>query len=286
MPSMLINREALESGIYNPRIDSRVLALQQIMETQDPATNTSLQTPRNPPLVEPATVDFELREYVEQFNTYSVYNPFQGVLDNPTSCLINPIRDDFSALRALMDSRFSGDPSWTAYRPDFITQVEGPNGLLSNLDSFEDHTDRLTNNLPSLAGIAQAALALTAAINLLSNPCLGLDGFLGSIMDEGKAILRDVGRFVKDALGEVTDWVDANIGPLVASIGAAVAAASAAIADLIAIATQEVINFAKAMLSQVRQGLAELMANLPQDPCLRNLLGSVVTGTAAAVIGG
>lgn len=286
MSSMLINREALESGIYNPRIDSRVLALQQIMETQDSAANTSLREPRSPPLVDPENVDFELREYVEQFNTYSVYNPFQGVLDNPTSCIINPIRDDLSSLLSTMDSRFGEDPIWVDYRPDFVERVEGPNGLLHNLDSFEDHTDRLTNNLPSLAGIAQAALALTAAINLLSNPCLGLNGFLGSIMDEGKEILRDARKIIKETLDEVDAWIDANIGPLIAEINTAIVAATAAVDELILIATQEVNNFAKAMLSQVRQGLAELMANLPQDPCLRNLLGSVATGTAAAVIGG
>lgn len=158
--------------------------------------------------------------------------------------------------------------------------------MLEDLDTIEDHTDRLTNNLPSLAGLAQAALALDTIMNLLSNPCLGLDGFLGSIMDKGKAILNDIKSKISGMLADAKAWVDANIGPLIDKMKAAMAAAKAKIAELISKAKEEVMKFAKAMLAQIRQGLAELMSNLPKDPCLKALLGSVVTGAAAAVIGG
>lgn len=291
MRSMLINTEALESGIYNPPADPKALALQEIMETQASA-NTSLQTPRRPALVSPAEVPFELREHVEQFNSLSVYNPFHGVLDNPTSCLINPIRNDLVGPGGILDymnGRFSDNGTWTVYRLEFTQDCNGDgsdDGILGDLDSLEDHTDRLTNNLPSLAGIAQAALALDTIMNLLSNPCLGLDGFLGSIMDKGKALLNDIKNQIGAALASAKAWVGEQIGPLIAEIKAAIAVAKAKVAELITKAKEEVMKFAKALLAQVRQGLADLMANLPQDPCLRGLLGSVATGAAAAVIGG
>lgn len=297
MRSMLINTEALESGIYNPPADPKALALQEIMETQAGA-NTSLQTPRKGPLIDLAdpatlqTIPFELREHVEQFNSLSVYNPFHGVLDNPTSCLINPIRNDLTGPGGILDymnGRFSDNGTWTDYRLEFTQDCNGDgsdDGILGDLDSIEDHTDRLTNNLPSLAGIAQAALALDTIMNLLSNPCLGLDGFLGSIMDKGKALLNDIKNQISAALASAKAWIGEQIGPLIDEIKAAIAVAKAKVAELITKAKEEVMKFAKALLAQVRQGLADLMANLPQDPCLRSLLGSVATGAAAVVIGG
>jgi hypothetical protein len=289
MTSNLLNREALENGLYNPPVDPRAIALQEIMETQPPGSNTSLQTPRKPDLVSVNDVPFELREHVEQFNSLGVYNPFHGVLANPTSCLMDPIRDDLISLVNYMDGRFSDNGTWTVYRVEFLEDVYGPDGnsgITGDLDSFEDHTDRLTNNLPSLAGIAQAALALDTVMNLLSNPCIGLSGFLGSIMDEGKAILNSIKNEISKALEDARAWVDEQIGPLIDEIKAAIAVAKAEVAKLIAMAKAEVEKFAKALLAQARQGLADLMANLPDDPCLRGLLGSVATGAAAAVING
>jgi F0F1-type ATP synthase membrane subunit b/b' len=105
-------------------------------------------------------------------------------------------------------------------------------------------------------------------------------------MDKGKAILADIKSKISAALADARAWVDANIGPLIDKIKAAIAQAKAKVAELIAKAKEEIMKFAKAMLAQIRQGLAELMSNLPKDPCLRGLLGSVATGAAAAVIGG
>lgn len=286
---MLINKEALNSSLYNPPVDPRAIALQEIMESQPAEANISRQTPRKPELVDPSEVPFELQEYVQQFNSFSVYNPYHGVIVNPTACLLNPIRDDLGSLINYMDGRFSDNGTWTTYRIEFITAVYGPDGesgIIGDLESFEDHTDRLTNNLPSLAGIAQAALALDTIMNLLSNPCLGLSGFLGSIMDEGKAIINDIKNTIGQALADARAWVDSEIGPLIDDINAAIVAAQAEVDKLITMAKAEIDKFAKALLAQVRQGLADLLANLPQDPCLRGLLGSVATGAAAAVIGG
>ena len=297
MQSMLINTEALESPLYNPPPDPKALMLQEIMETT-PISADARSTPRRDPLVQPSEVETALQEHVQNFNNLSLFNPYAGVIVNPTQCLLDPIRDDLQGTVDYMNGRFSDNGTWLAYRDDFYHdynggtsdtnpgQGPGNGGMLEDLDTIEDHTDRLTNNLPSLAGLAQAALALDTIMNLLSNPCLGLDGFLGSIMDKGKAILNDIKSKISGMLADAKAWVDANIGPLIDKMKAAMAAAKAKIAELISKAKEEVMKFAKAMLAQIRQGLAELMSNLPKDPCLKALLGSVVTGAAAAVIGG
>lgn len=262
--------------------------LQQIMEST-PIVDTR-STPRKPPLLTTNDVDISLQPHLETFNNLSLFNPFQGVIVNPTECLITPIRDDLGDFSQYLQGRFSDNGTWLAYKPDFDQDCQDIN---DDLDQIEDHTDRLTNNLPSLAGIAQAAMALDTLLNLLSNPCLGLDGFLGSIMDSGKQLLNDIKSKISGMIADVKAQIDQTIGDINAAIGPAIqkiqqgiAEAKAKIAEFISKAKAEVTKFIQAMLAQVRQGLAELMANLPQDPCLRSLMGSVATGAAAAVIGG
>lgn len=275
--SMAINQEALDSQIYNPEVQPSVLMLQQIMET----TPYVEPKPALLPLVLPATVAPELREHVETFNNLSKVNPYQGVIVNPAECHISEIREDLTAVTQYMDTTYGQDPNWTAYKNQLAVDIININ---EDLDAIEDHTDRMSSNLPSLAGIAQAALALSTVMSLLSNPCLGLDGMMGSIMDSGKKLLQDIKNQIKSALNAAKEWVDANIGPLIQDIKDAIEVATKAIADFVEKAKAEIMNFAKAMLAQVRQGLAELMANLPKDPCLRGLLQSAATGAAAAVI--
>ena len=362
MSSTVINTEALQSGIYNPPLDPKVLQLQQLMETTA-ISPTARHRPRKPPLINPSDVELPLQEHIQTFNSLSIFNPYQGVVVNPTSCLLDPIRSDLSGFSGYLNGALGDNDQWQAYAPEFQAAVYGSNvdanagdgqgssslgtsaadkqtaalmasgftleqakalgssianipgnpvpdpsgadnpeddydgdadtGLLDDLDSYEDHTDKLTNNLPSLAGIAQAAMALDTVMSLLSNPCLGLDGFLGSIMNSGKQLLADlqskltsmisgVKSLINSALGDINKV----IGPVIAQIKAGIAQAQAAVAALIAKAKAEITKFAKALLAQARQGLAELMANLPQDPCLKSLLGSVATGAAAAIIGG
>lgn len=275
-----VNQEALDSQLYNPSVDPKVLMLQQIMETTPYVASQPLTTG---PLIDPNSVAPELREHVQQFNALSTQNPYQGVVVNPASCLIVDIRNDLQSFPIVMDVKFGTDPQWTNYRPEFQQDIDTIN---SDCDIIQDHTDRLTSNLPSLAGIAQASLALATVMSLLSNPCLGLDGMLGSIMDSGKALLNDVKKQIASALQKAKEAVSAALGPLIADIKNAIAGAKAKIAAFVAKAKAEVMNFAKSLLAQARQGLAELMANLPKDPCLRSLMKSAATGAAAGIIGG
>lgn len=276
--SNLVNQEALDSQIYNPTVEKSVLMLQQIMET----TPYTVNAPKTSvPLVDPASVAPELREHVTNFNSLSLQNPFQGVIVNPATCLIEDLTRDLDLVPITCDVKWGGNPIWEGYKPGLNSDISDIN---NGCDTIQDHTDRLTSNLPSLAGLAQSALALSTVMNLLSNPCLGLDGMMGSIMASGKQLLNDVKSKIRGALDAAKAWVDANIGPIVDTIKAAISDAKAKIAAFVAKAKAEVLNFAKAMLAQVRQGLAELMSNLPKDPCLRGLLQSAATGAAAAII--
>ena len=302
--SKIVNQEALDSQIYNPTTKPAVLMLQQIMETTPvPAPSATQQNPP-PPLVDSSDTSIvppELKEHVDAFFALPTTNPYHGVLVNPASCLIDDIRgslDDLNNAGQALDNA-SGQTDWSDYQDDFDQDSQDIN---SDLDSIQDHTDRLTSNLPSLAGVAQGALALATVMNLLSNPCLGLDGMLGSIMDSGKQLLNDVTNQIKAGVSQVNNALSDLTSAIQSGVQSAISAAKAAISPLmdqikdgISVAKQqvsafiskaqtEVMNFAKAALAQLRQGLAELMANLPQDPCLKGLLTSAATGAAAAII--
>ena len=281
MQSMsLVNQEALDSQIYNPSVDPKVLMLQQVMEK----TPTVFVPPKTSvPLVNPSSEPVELREYIETFNNMTTQNAFAGVLVNPATCLFEDIRQDLVQLPILCDVKWGSDTEWTTYKPTYEADVREIN---QNCDIIQDHTDRLTSNLPSLTGIAQAALALSTVMNLLSNPCLGLDGMLGSIMDSGKQLLSDIKSKIRGVIKDAREWVDSKIGPILDKVKAAVANAKAKMLAFVAKAKAEIRAFGKAMLAQARQGLAELLAFLPKDPCLRGLLKSAATGAAAGIIGG
>ena len=275
-----VNQEALDSQIYNPSVDPKVLMLQQVME-KTPVVYVAPKT--SVPLVNPSSEPLELREYIETFNSMTTQNAFAGVLVNPATCLIEDIRGDLVQLPILCDVKWGNNPEWTSYKPTCEADIRDIN---QNCDIVQDHTDRLTSNLPSLTGIAQAAMALSTVMSLLSNPCLGLDGMMGSIMDSGKQLLNDIKSKIRGAIKDAREWVDAQIGPIMDKVKAAISDAKAKMLAFVAKAKAEVTAFAKAMLAQARQGLAELLAFLPKDPCLRGLLKSAATGAAAGIIGG
>ena len=290
----IVNTEALGSQIYNPTIDKSSLALIQVMQDH-PVVPAPVRTVT--PLIDSSTVPVELQPHVDSFQSLSIFNPYQGIIVNPTTCLTDPVRTDLSDTLNQMNDVFSGYTEWTDYTGEYTSDQTNIN---ASLDQIADHTDRLTSNLPSLAGIAQGALALATVMNLLSNPCLGLDGLLGSIMDSGKKILNDIKNQVSSMAMQVKALADqvrtgvlsvvadikAQLGPLIQDMKDAISVAKTAISGFIDKAKAEVMAFAKAILGQIRQGLAELLANLPKDPCLRSLLGSVATGAAAGIIGG
>lgn len=278
----LINEEALNSQIYNPSTDKAVIQLYQIMVSN---SNVDENDPEDPVMA-------EYHSSITNLPTDGSTR-YAGVLVNPATCYIENIRTELATIPNLITPITSGYPStrteWNAYLPILNQDIADIN---NNLNLVQNHTDRLTTNLPSLVGIAQGALALATLLNALSNPCLGLDGFFGSIMDSGKQLFQEIDdqitslkNTISDAIVDFQDSIRTEIGPLIDEIKDQISIIKGQISEAITMASDEVSKFAKAQLAQARQGLADLMSNLPKDPCLRSLLGSVVTGPAAGIIG-
>ena len=241
-----------------------------------------------------------LREFEELFDfsnlTAPVYDPlnisptaltldnsFKGVIVNPITCLNDELALELLDIRDAINGLdntgevFGTTADFDKFLADMdadITEIE------QNMPRIQAHTDRLSHNLPSLLGIVQAALALGGALALLSNPCLGRDGFIGSIGREGGRVLREAIAAIRRAKAAITGAIGAVLG----AVRDAIAAAKAEISKFISQITREIGNFARALLRQVRQGLADLLASIANDPCLKAILGTVVPAGAAVIL--
>jgi hypothetical protein len=153
----------------------------------------------------------------------------------------------------------------------------------------------LTANIASVTSTAQSAMGTDTASSGSSNPCLGLAAILGMLMKDGKALLNGiltqinrvvarVRQLIQDSIGQTVAFIKNLINDAIAVIQNAIAAAKAAIQAVIDKIKAEIIAFAKAMLSHIRLGLAALLLLMLRDPCLKALLGSIVSGSAASIL--
>lgn len=268
------NELALADPIYNPEIEPKILKLYTMMAP----------TEENP---EPPAV---LEEYRQEFLALPTENVYSAVLVNPRQCDIDAVLDVLDDLDTLLptirDELPTGDqPTWDGWYPD----IEADLGTLrDNIGEVQEHTNRLTFNLPTLSGIAQGAMGLATLLAALANPCAGLGDFFGSIMDAGKKLMADLMAAIGPLLAQVRDWANVAIGAIadmMSAITSAIAAATAAMAELMAMIASEIAKFAAALLSQIRMGLAEFMNAMNLDPCLAAIGGVALTSAAAAILG-
>lgn len=301
------NDAAQSSPIYNPPVDSDILEVYEMMEEPTPEV---------------------MAEYTTVFNTMTTVNPFAGVIINPNACDISENITDLNEVKALVDEihllvQQTGTSTevydWQQAVPGIHSDLD--EGLIT-MDEMMQHTDRVVANLPTivsmaqnqagienamsqvnslggLAGVANALSGLAGAAGVLG-ACFPVQGFLGSIMSRGKALLNGVKTFVnslKDnltqAINEVKNQVLGQIGSAFQSIQdilnsvkdvmAQVMGQINAIKDMI---KQEIAKLVGSMLGMMRIGLLQMIKNLLNDPCLKGLVGAVTGGGVAGKLGG
>jgi hypothetical protein len=232
--------------------------------------------------------------------------PYTGVIMNPRQCEVEEIFTDLTETHQQLNEVFN-NPIYAPIVGNDKNVWEAPNSGADALEEVADdaaldelleHNDRVLSNMPSIMGLIQAALGLASALSLLSNPCSPLADFMGSLMDKGKKMVADIKaqigeikatisgyvQSVKDVANGIIGSVKQQIGPIIADVKAIAADVKNMAKDVAKMVADEVKNIAKSLLAQARQGLAALLANLPDDPCLRSLGTSVLTGAAAALL--
>jgi len=264
------NTAALASLVYNPTTDPVALKIYQTMSTSYP--------------------DDLVAQYSQTITSMPTANPFSGILQNPRSCEVSMGSTDLQTAQTTLDQRYQqvqidGTPTntytptqtqidtlnqWNQYMPMITDNISTAS---SSLNNFQDHTDRTVANFSSLAGIAAAALGLAAVIGSLLDPCLGTSGFFGSLLAQGQKLMDQLLSAIQSVLNVINE--------VISFIADAIASVMKIIAQLTALVLSEITAFAKALIDMVRSGLANLLKDLPDDPCLSLLLGTIGTGALA-----
>lgn len=278
---MAENTEALSDPNYNPTIDPTTLKLLSLMD--DPS-------------------DDLYNEYKTIFDNLPTTNPFSGVLINPNTCDVQDVQNSITlttnALNDYVKNNYPSDPTWNYQiidpsNPDSaVSQLTGgnstvdpitsavtfvqPNSALSATNTAQNHTDKLLANLPMILGTVQQALGLATAIGGLLNPCLGMDGFLGSLMGALNKILKAI----KAAIAYVMNIIDQGIQAIMAAIKAVMDL----VGQLIAFIEAEIQKLIKALIDALRAGLAAFLSMLNLDPCLKSIVSNVTTLSASSLL--
>jgi hypothetical protein len=286
------NTEALANPTYNPEFDASTLQLMNMMGGDYP-----------PDVV---------AQYREAIMTLPTANPYTAVLANPRSCDISQAQTGLNEVRNAIGVRYTTVvvagtpvPSLTQSGTGWVSAIAGQPGyqptsqqaadaaawqaampeMTANLDQadstmadFQDHSDRLICNLPSIIGMVQTALGLATAIGNLLDPCLGIKDFLGSLLDKGSAIMAKINAAVQKVMSVINEAL--------AEIQQAIAYVMGLIQSLIAMIEAEIMKLIKSLIDAARLGLAQLLSLLPKDPCFKAIMQSVATGAAVGVMSG
>jgi hypothetical protein len=276
-----------------------------------------------------------IQQYQDIILAMPTQNPYAGVLVNPRGCEIGQARTDIDEIRdaiveiheLVKQTGLSGDVyEWQVAVPGLLADLEVAD---QGLNAFEEHTDRLIANLPTVVGMAQSsagiensttlasgaiagvgggssglgsiagALGAASAIAALLGPCLPVQGFIGSLLSKGKALMDGVLSYANtlkenlfQALNEIKNNILGQLGSafqslqdIMGSVKNVMAQVMGKINSIKDMITQEISSLVNGFINSARMSLANLLSSIKLDPCLKGLLGGVLGGAAASILG-
>lgn len=280
---MMMNNDALNNPRYNPKLSDTQINLYKLMD-------------------EPS--DEVYQQYEKMFMGFPTSNPYSGVLLNPNHCDIEDVNSEISDLSSMIDNfNISNIP--TNYQNDFhnqfldqnsptslVSNLNGGNGVVPNniqqsINDAKNHTDRLIANLPSILGMVTGALGLASVLGGLLNPCAGTNNFIGSI----NGFLTPILKGIKSGISKVTGFfksITSAIGDGISEIMKLISESFNYVMDLVSQLTNfikaEIDKLIKAMIGNMRLGLADFLSFLHLDPCLKGLASNVTTDASRSLL--
>lgn len=293
--------EALTSPIYNPTIAQDTALIYTMMEEPTPEV---------------------IQQYHDIVTTMPTVNPFVGVLVNPQSCNIAQVQTDIQEVRAYL-LELHQLVQQTGTSPDVYAWQNAVPSLNADIDTadeamteMQNHTDRLVANLPTVVGMAQneagiqngmataaslgsglaggigALLGTASSLASLLEPCLPVQGFIGSLMDRGTELLNQAKEYINSlkenlfaAIEEIKDGVMGTVNSMFSglqdvldSVKSVMNEVMGTISNIKSMIQEEISGLVKGMLNMARMGLADLLSRLKKDPCLSGLLNGLSGG--------
>lgn len=285
-----VDSAILSSQVYNPSYDEQSVGLLRLMARDGYS-------------------DELLAEYIEMFKELPTSNPYLGVLYNPRACEIDAATTDIDKIREELRNRYedilgNGNPGnnptsgqiidladWQQYYPGIDQSLSQNHDLLKE---YRDHTDRIVANLPMILSTIQGSIGNNSAMNGVgqggfggidfggglggSLPCVPFADILGSILQAGQQVLSQIMGALAGVAGVVQQALSVIQG--------AIAKLTQMVQQAMAMIQAEIAKLAAGMLNMIQMGLAQLMSFLPNDPCLKAIMGGMITGAASKVMGG
>ena len=297
--SNTISATALNSPIYNPTIDSSSILLYQNISGYS---------------------DSLLQQYETIISSMPTENIFSGILLNPLTCIIQNINLGINTMMGYINSLtstvYTSDTTWAnSVNPNISSSFPyqligstptGPNNTLiiqnplsaeQVLSNFQNQSDMMIANFPSILGITQQALGITNAIQILSNPSQqltnptqGLANYMGSISGSGQVLLNNIQTILTTSMGVVLNIVN-NVQSTYQSSSITItqiqSAISTFLSNIITVTTfiqNEIQQLAQAMINSVRMGMASSIVQLSYDIYAVPLVQNICTGPAIAIL--
>lgn len=308
---MSTNTEALATSVYNPNIDSRTLALYQLM-TNKPTDEDLLASYRTIVL------------------NYPTRNLYEGVLVNPRACEIDTNSTLVEQIKSQLQEQYQGianqgtptaaDPSkpgsvdYTPTAEQVATLEEWRNTypqvqndldtVKQTLGDYRDHTDRLVSNFGTFSNLTQTNIGNTVASttstagtssapsldvsslgnltgnagSLGSNPCIGFGDIFGSLFSAGQKMMDQMSKALMGLMGAIGN----PMALIQQAMGAVMGMANQIMSKLMG----ELNKLASSIMNMMRMGLAQLMSFMPNDPCLKSIIGGLLSSGAKSALGG
>ncbi len=283
--SIDVDSDLLQSPVYNPQYEDTTVALFKIMQQEN--NDEEL-----------------LKEYMDMFAEMPTKNPYKGVLVNPRACEVDEAVTEIDKIRDQIKDRYddiigNGNPGnnptpgeivdlndWERFYPGIDKGLQQSSDILKD---FKDHTDRIIGNFPTIIATIQGSIGNNSASNGIGMgngfgggqgggmPCIPFADILGSILQAGQALMAKIMGAIAAVAGAV--------GQVMAIIQNAVAMLQQMVMQALAMLQAEVMKIVQAMLGMIQMGLAQLMAFLPNDPCLKAIMGGLLSGAASKVMG-
>lgn len=178
----------------------------------------------------------------------------------------------------------------------------------STLQTYRDHTDRLVSNFTSFSGMTQTNIGNNTAVSQASttasgntagaapfdlsnlglptgaggggggNPCLQFGDVFGSLFAAGQKMMDQMSKALMGLMGA--------IGNPMALIQQAMAGVMGMVSQIMSKIQAEITKLASSIMNMMKMGLAQLMQFMPNDPCLKSIIGGLLTQGAKSIMGG
>ena len=301
------NTDALNNMMYNPEYDdtdlsiyntitnnmssdtyNKVLAQYTATWYSLPSVNQYEGVLMNPVACDGNDITSDTSDIINSINGWGLSSddPFYSSISDPTNSnsIISSITggnstttsvnaDDILSVPTDAIITSNGDGTYSA------TSYTNPTAVNPSVSFTNNYINTIISNLPMMLGIAQGAMGLATSLDKLSNPCINIGNFFGTIKTTAAAVFAKIKSWISKLKSYINAGLDA-VKAALEEINKLIQDIMSEINDLISSIKKEISKFIKSMIDSIKLGLSGFLKGLKLDPCASYLVKSLATPAA------